>query len=50
VVDDDPSFLAAVSRLLRAEGHAVQAFRSGPALLEGLPLPADVWDAEVPLA
>ena len=37
VVDDDASFLAAVSRLLRAMGHPVKAFSSAPEFLHSLP-------------
>jgi two-component system, LuxR family, response regulator FixJ len=37
VVDDDASFLAAVSRLLRAAGHPVETYPSAAALLEALP-------------
>jgi FixJ family two-component response regulator len=37
IVDDDPSFLRAVARLLRAAGHAVETFRSGAELLDALP-------------
>jgi FixJ family two-component response regulator len=33
LVDDDPSFLAATARLLRASGFAVQTFHSAAALL-----------------
>ncbi|MGO9066512.1 MAG: response regulator transcription factor [Myxococcaceae bacterium] len=33
VVDDDPSFLASMSRLLRAAGYAVRTFSSAEALL-----------------
>ena len=36
VVDDDPSFLTAVSRLLRASGFAVKTFASAGELLSGL--------------
>ena len=36
VVDDDPSFLTAVSRLLRASGFAVKTFASAGELLAGL--------------
>ncbi len=36
VVDDDRSFLTAVSRLLRAAGHPVESFRSGAELLARL--------------
>jgi len=38
-----------LERLLEMRGVA-PAPRLAPVLLEGLPLPADVWDAEVPLA
>ena len=37
VVDDDPSFLAAVSRLLRATGHPVRTFSSASEFLQSLP-------------
>jgi FixJ family two-component response regulator len=37
VVDDDASFRAAVSRLLRAAGHRVEVFASASAFLERLP-------------
>jgi two-component system response regulator FixJ len=37
VVDDDASFLAAVSRLLRATGHAVKTFSSAAEFLQCLP-------------
>ena len=37
IVDDDASFLAAVSRLLRATGHPVQTFSSAAAFLQSLP-------------
>src|SRR5438046_4557787 len=36
VVDDDPSFLAAVSRLLRASGFAVKTFQSATGFLSCL--------------
>lgn len=36
VVDDDASFLQAISRLLRATGFAVQTYESAAALLTGL--------------
>lgn len=36
VVDDDPSFLAAIARLLRAAGYTVQTFESAADLLAGL--------------
>jgi len=38
VVDDDPSFRRAVSRLLRAAGHQVRAFASASELVESLPV------------
>jgi hypothetical protein len=38
-----------LERLLELRGVRPQP-RLSPALLEGLPLPDDVWDAEVPLA
>lgn len=41
VVDDDASWLTAVGRLLRASGHAVEAFRSASAFLEKLPAEAE---------
>ena len=37
VVDDDASFLAAVSRLLRATGHPVKTFSSASEFLQSLP-------------
>ena len=37
VVDDDPSFRRAVSRLLRAAGHQVRVFSSGSEFVESLP-------------
>lgn len=37
VVDDDASFLAAVSRLLRAAGYHVKTFSSASEFLQGLP-------------
>jgi FixJ family two-component response regulator len=37
VVDDDPSFRKAVSRLLRAAGHQVRAFASGSEFVASLP-------------
>ena len=37
VVDDDASFRAAVSRLLRAAGHQVKVFASASEFLQGLP-------------
>lgn len=37
VVDDDASFLAAVSRLLRATGHPVKTFSSASEFLQNLP-------------
>ena len=37
VVDDDASFLAAVSRLLRATGHSVRTFPSAAEFLKDLP-------------
>jgi FixJ family two-component response regulator len=37
VVDDDASFRAAVSRLLRAAGHQVKAFSSASAFVQSLP-------------
>lgn len=37
VVDDDPSYLEAVSRLLRAAGHRVEGFGSAARFLEALP-------------
>ena len=37
VVDDDPSFRRAVSRLPRAAGHQVRVFSSGSAFVESLP-------------
>jgi FixJ family two-component response regulator len=37
VVDDDPSFRTAVSRLLRAAGHQVKVFASGSAFVASLP-------------
>jgi FixJ family two-component response regulator len=37
IVDDDASFLAAVSRLLRATGHPVKAFSSASEFLQNLP-------------
>ena len=37
VVDDDPSFLTAVSRLLRATGHPVKTFSSAAEFLQNLP-------------
>ena len=37
VVDDDPSFRTAVSRLLRAAGHQVKAFSSASDFLQSLP-------------
>jgi FixJ family two-component response regulator len=36
IVDDDPSFLKSVSRLLRAAGYSVQAFESAKNFLERL--------------
>ena len=36
VVDDDPSFLVAVARLLRATGHTVRTFAAGAELLAQL--------------
>ena len=36
VVDDDPSFLRAAGRMLRAAGHAVETFESAPDLLARL--------------
>lgn len=41
VVDDDASYLDAVSRLLRAAGHRVEAFASASELLAKLPAEAD---------
>jgi len=37
VVDDDPSFLTAVSRWLRATGHPVRTFPSASEFLQSLP-------------
>ena len=37
VVDDDPSFRTAVSRLLRAAGHQVKAFSSASEFVRSLP-------------
>ena len=37
IVDDDASFLAAVSRLLRATGHPVKTFSSASEFLQNLP-------------
>ena len=37
VVDDDPSFLSAVSRLLRAGGYAVETFPSAAQFLQSPP-------------
>jgi len=37
IVDDDPSFRTAVSRLLRAAGHRVQTFSSASDFLKSLP-------------
>lgn len=37
LVDDDPSYLEAASRLLRAAGHRVEGFGSAAELLEKLP-------------
>jgi FixJ family two-component response regulator len=37
VVDDDPSFLTAVARLLRATGHPVKTFSSASEFLQSLP-------------
>jgi FixJ family two-component response regulator len=37
VVDDDPSFRTAVSRLLRAAGHQVKVFASGSEFVRSLP-------------
>ena len=51
VVDDAPSFLAAVSRLLRATGHPVRTFPSAAAFLESLPAPGPgcvVADVQMP--
>ena len=39
VVDDDPSFLSAVVRLIRTGGYEVQGFETIDALLSELPLP-----------
>ena len=51
VVDDDASFLKAISRLLRAAGHAVETWDSGAAFL-GRPRPAEpgcvLLDLEMP--
>jgi len=38
-VDDDASFLTAVSRLLRVNGHPVKALSSASEFLEALPAP-----------
>jgi two-component system response regulator FixJ len=38
VVDDDPPFRTAVSRLLRAAGHQVRAFSSASEFVESLPV------------
>ena len=51
VVDDDPSFLNAVSRLLRATGHSVKTFPSASEFLESLPAPGPgcvVADVQMP--
>jgi FixJ family two-component response regulator len=40
VVDDDPSFLASVARLLRASGFGVRSFRSAAEFLAQLPAEA----------
>jgi FixJ family two-component response regulator len=51
VVDDDASFLVAVSRLLRATGHPVRTFPSASEFLESLPAPGPgcvVADVQMP--
>jgi len=51
VVDDDPSFRRAVSRLLRAAGHQVRVFSSGSEFVESLPAPGPgcvVADLQMP--
>lgn len=41
LVDDDPSYLTASSRLLKAAGHAVESFSSAAEFLEKLPAGAE---------
>ena len=44
IVDDDPSFLTATSRLLRASGFAVKTFSSASEFLAQLdPMRPVVW-------
>ena len=43
VVDDDPAVLHSLCFLLESEGHAVEAFGSGPELLAAFPGPAPAW-------
>jgi FixJ family two-component response regulator len=51
VVDDDPSVLRAMDRLIRAQGYAVRAFSSGISFLESasqVPPDCVIMDVQMP--